>query len=57
MVSLVDVDPLTHAALGDASEVEIDELQPQKEGEEPAPRVAGEFGQAVAMLEGEHEPV
>lgn len=34
---LVDVDPLTHAALGDASEVEIDELQPQKEGEEPGP--------------------
>lgn len=32
---LVDVDPLTHAALGDASEVQIDELQPQKEGEEP----------------------
>ncbi|XP_052038890.1 MAP kinase-activating death domain protein isoform X4 [Apodemus sylvaticus] len=32
-----NVDPLTHAALGDASEVEIDELQPQKEGEEPGP--------------------
>lgn len=31
------MDPLTHAALGDASEVEIDELQPQKEGEEPGP--------------------
>ncbi|XP_031226839.1 MAP kinase-activating death domain protein isoform X24 [Mastomys coucha] len=30
-----NVDPLTHAALGDASEVQIDELQPQKEGEEP----------------------
>lgn len=34
---LVDVDPLTHAALGDASEVEIDELQTQKVGEEPGP--------------------
>lgn len=33
----VDVDPLTHAALGDASEVEIDELQTRKEGEEPGP--------------------
>ncbi|XP_052580587.1 MAP kinase-activating death domain protein isoform X8 [Peromyscus californicus insignis] len=32
-----NVDPLTHAALGDASEVEIDELQPPKEGEEPGP--------------------
>ncbi|XP_021496531.1 MAP kinase-activating death domain protein isoform X25 [Meriones unguiculatus] len=32
-----NVDPLTHAALGDASEVEIDELQTQKEGEEPGP--------------------
>ncbi|XP_037060878.1 MAP kinase-activating death domain protein isoform X39 [Peromyscus leucopus] len=32
-----NVDPLTHAALGDASEVAIDELQPQKEGEEPGP--------------------
>ncbi|XP_034868639.1 MAP kinase-activating death domain protein isoform X12 [Mirounga leonina] len=31
------VDPLTHAALGDASEVEIDELQSQKESEEPGP--------------------
>ncbi|XP_049635482.1 MAP kinase-activating death domain protein isoform X9 [Suncus etruscus] len=31
-----NVDPLTHAALGDASEVEIDELQGQKEeAEEP----------------------
>nr|XP_044995862.1 MAP kinase-activating death domain protein isoform X38 [Jaculus jaculus] len=30
-----NVDPLTHAALGDASEVEIDELQNQKEAEEP----------------------
>uniref|UniRef100_A0A2K5LE97 MAP kinase-activating death domain protein n=1 Tax=Cercocebus atys TaxID=9531 RepID=A0A2K5LE97_CERAT len=30
-----NVDPLTHAALGDASEVEIDELQNQKETEEP----------------------
>ncbi|XP_051709031.1 MAP kinase-activating death domain protein isoform X50 [Oryctolagus cuniculus] len=30
-----NVDPLTHAALGDASEVEIDELQSQKEAEEP----------------------
>lgn len=30
-----NVDPLTHAALGDASEVDIDELQTQKEGEEP----------------------
>lgn len=29
------VDPLTHAALGDASEVAIDELQNQKEAEEP----------------------
>lgn len=29
------MDPLTHAALGDASEVDIDELQTQKEGEEP----------------------
>lgn len=37
MSPLVDVDPLTHAALGDASEVAIDELQPQKEGEEPGP--------------------
>lgn len=34
---LADVDPLTHAALGDASEVEIDELQNQKESEEPGP--------------------
>lgn len=34
---LADVDPLTHAALGDASEVEIDELQNQKEAEEPGP--------------------
>ncbi|XP_044785092.2 MAP kinase-activating death domain protein isoform X22 [Bubalus bubalis] len=32
---LADVDPLTHAALGDASEVAIDELQNQKEAEEP----------------------
>ncbi|XP_070085570.1 MAP kinase-activating death domain protein isoform X44 [Equus caballus] len=32
-----NVDPLTHAALGDASEVEIDELQTQKEAEEPGP--------------------
>ncbi|XP_036115269.1 MAP kinase-activating death domain protein isoform X48 [Molossus molossus] len=32
-----NVDPLTHAALGDASEVEIDELQSQKEAEEPGP--------------------
>ncbi|NP_001363571.1 MAP kinase-activating death domain protein isoform 56 [Homo sapiens] len=32
-----NVDPLTHAALGDASEVEIDELQNQKEAEEPGP--------------------
>nr|XP_025859822.1 MAP kinase-activating death domain protein isoform X22 [Vulpes vulpes] len=32
-----NVDPLTHAALGDASEVEIDELQNQKESEEPGP--------------------
>ncbi|XP_044785111.2 MAP kinase-activating death domain protein isoform X41 [Bubalus bubalis] len=30
-----NVDPLTHAALGDASEVAIDELQNQKEAEEP----------------------
>ncbi|XP_073901187.1 MAP kinase-activating death domain protein isoform X50 [Castor canadensis] len=30
-----NVDPLTHAALGDASEVKIDELQNQKETEEP----------------------
>ncbi|XP_048216928.1 MAP kinase-activating death domain protein isoform X13 [Perognathus longimembris pacificus] len=30
-----NVDPLTHAALGDASEVKIDE--PQKEAEEPGP--------------------
>lgn len=34
---LADVDPLTHAALGDASEVKIDELQNQKEAEEPGP--------------------
>ena len=34
---LADVDPLTHAALGDASEVEIEELQSQKEAEEPGP--------------------
>lgn len=34
---LADVDPLTHAALGDASEVEIDELLTQKEAEEPGP--------------------
>jgi len=34
---LAGVDPLTHAALGDASEVEIDELQNQKESEEPGP--------------------
>ncbi|XP_058924051.1 MAP kinase-activating death domain protein isoform X7 [Kogia breviceps] len=32
-----NVDPLTHAALGDASEVAIDELQSQKEAEEPGP--------------------
>lgn len=32
-----NVDPLTHAALGDPSEVHIDELQTQKEGEEPGP--------------------
>ncbi|XP_021119795.1 MAP kinase-activating death domain protein isoform X26 [Heterocephalus glaber] len=32
-----NVDPLTHAALGDASEVAIDELQNQKEVEEPGP--------------------
>ncbi|XP_026928538.2 MAP kinase-activating death domain protein isoform X17 [Acinonyx jubatus] len=32
-----NVDPLTHAALGDASEVEIAELQNQKESEEPGP--------------------
>ncbi|XP_019599129.2 MAP kinase-activating death domain protein isoform X37 [Rhinolophus sinicus] len=32
-----NVDPLTHAALGDASEVKIDELQNQKEAEEPGP--------------------
>ncbi|XP_012580789.1 PREDICTED: MAP kinase-activating death domain protein isoform X7 [Condylura cristata] len=32
-----NVDPLTHAALGDASEVEIDELQSQKEAELPGP--------------------
>ncbi|XP_032700585.1 MAP kinase-activating death domain protein isoform X13 [Lontra canadensis] len=32
-----NVDPLTHAALGDASEVEIDELQNQKESEEAGP--------------------
>lgn len=34
---LADVDPLTHAALGDASEVEIDELPSQKEAMEPGP--------------------
>lgn len=34
---LADVDPLTHAALGDASEVAIDDLQNQKEAEEPGP--------------------
>ncbi|CAK6449448.1 unnamed protein product [Pipistrellus nathusii] len=33
-----NVDPLTHAALGDASEVEIDELPSQKEAGEPGPR-------------------
>ncbi|XP_058519045.1 MAP kinase-activating death domain protein isoform X1 [Ochotona princeps] len=32
-----NVDPLTHAALGDASEVQIDELQNLKEAEEPGP--------------------
>ncbi|XP_054939366.1 MAP kinase-activating death domain protein isoform X34 [Physeter macrocephalus] len=32
-----NMDPLTHAALGDASEVAIDELQSQKEAEEPGP--------------------
>ncbi|XP_045681642.1 MAP kinase-activating death domain protein isoform X16 [Phyllostomus hastatus] len=32
-----NVDPPTHAALGDASEVEIEELQSQKEVEEPGP--------------------
>lgn len=32
-----NVDPLTHAALGDASEVKIDELQSQKDAEEPGP--------------------
>lgn len=34
---LAGVDPLTHAALGDASEVEIAELQNQKESEELGP--------------------
>lgn len=34
---LADVDPLTHAALGDASEVAIDELQNQEAAEEPGP--------------------
>ena len=34
---MADVDPLTHAALGDASEVAIEELQNQKEAEEPGP--------------------
>ncbi|XP_007455807.1 PREDICTED: MAP kinase-activating death domain protein isoform X8 [Lipotes vexillifer] len=32
-----NVDPLTHVALGDASEVAVDELQSQKEAEEPGP--------------------
>ncbi|XP_027631238.1 LOW QUALITY PROTEIN: MAP kinase-activating death domain protein [Tupaia chinensis] len=32
-----NVDPLTHAALGDASEVEIDELQNRREEEGPGP--------------------
>ncbi|XP_043767184.1 MAP kinase-activating death domain protein isoform X12 [Cervus elaphus] len=32
-----NVDPLTHAALGDASEVAIDELQNQEAAEEPGP--------------------
>ncbi|XP_059958866.1 MAP kinase-activating death domain protein isoform X23 [Mesoplodon densirostris] len=32
-----NVDPLTYAALGDASEVAIDELQSQKEAGEPGP--------------------
>ncbi|XP_066217690.1 MAP kinase-activating death domain protein isoform X13 [Saccopteryx leptura] len=32
-----NVDPLTHAALGDASEVEIAELHSQKDAEEPRP--------------------
>ena len=31
------MDPLTHATLGDASEVAIDELQNQKEADEPGP--------------------
>lgn len=34
---LADVGPPTHVALGDASEVEIDELQNQKAAEEPGP--------------------
>ncbi|KAM5248826.1 MAP kinase-activating death domain protein isoform 37-T37 [Ctenodactylus gundi] len=41
-----NVDPLTHAALGDASEVEIDELQNQKEAEEPG--LASEHAQEHA---------
>ncbi|CAO2579882.1 MAP kinase-activating death domain protein [Lemmus lemmus] len=41
-----NVDPLTHAALGDASEVDIDELQTQKEGEEPGPDSENSQGNA-----------
>ncbi|XP_054999933.1 MAP kinase-activating death domain protein isoform X4 [Sorex araneus] len=44
-----NVDPLTHAALGDASEVAIDELQSQKEeAEEPGPE--GETSQEGPVL-------
>ncbi|XP_068844300.1 MAP kinase-activating death domain protein isoform X25 [Capricornis sumatraensis] len=43
-----NVDPLTHAALGDASEVAIDELQNQKETEEPGPD--GEHSQEYPPL-------
>lgn len=51
---LADVDPLTHAALGDASEVEIDELQTQKEAEEPGPD--SEHSQETPLLRSSSSP-
>ncbi|XP_010610738.1 MAP kinase-activating death domain protein isoform X16 [Fukomys damarensis] len=45
-----NVDPLTHVALRDASEVVIDELQSQKEAEEPGPVVVGENSQENPAL-------
>ncbi|XP_044605638.2 MAP kinase-activating death domain protein isoform X36 [Equus asinus] len=49
-----NVDPLTHAALGDASEVEIDELQTQKEAEEPGPD--SEHSQETPLLRSSSSP-